>query len=183
LKFQPLALRGAWLIEPEFHLDRRGSFCRTFCIEEFAAQGLDGAIEQCSLSHNCKRGTLRGIHFQSEPLAETKLVRVPRGAVWDVIVDLRRSSATFGRWLAAELSSTNAHAMYVPQGFGHAFVTLMDDTEVYYQMSARHVPSLARGLRWDDPTIAIDWPLQPLVISEKDASLPLLQQAVDSLYP
>src|SRR5262245_19845866 len=135
LKFHPLPLPGAWLIESEFQLDQRGSFGRTFCVMQFAAQGLDNTIAQCSVSYNRSRGTLRGIHFQREPLSEVKLVRVQRGAVWDVIVDLRRSSATFGRWYAAELTASNALSMYVPKGFGHAFMTLTDDTEVYYQMS------------------------------------------------
>jgi dTDP-4-dehydrorhamnose 3,5-epimerase len=182
LKFHELSLQGAFLVEPDFHLDVRGSFGRTFCKEEFVARGLDATVAQCSLSFNRLRGTVRGVHFQSEPLAETKLVRVQRGAIWDVIVDLRKSSRTFSRWFATELTGANACALYVPKGFGHAFMTLEDDTEVYYQMSAVHVPRLARGIRWNDPSIAIAWPLQPTAISEKDSALPLLAEIADELY-
>ena len=182
MKFRPLALQGAFLIEPEVHLDSRGSFVRTFCSREFAAHGLDSTIAQCSVSFNCIRGTLRGIHFQLEPLPEVKVVRVPRGAVWDVMVDLRRSSATYRRWIAAELTAENAHALYIPKGFGHAFLTLEDNTEVFYQMSAHHVPDLARGLRWDDPAIEIAWPFRPTVISEKDANSPVIADIENELY-
>jgi dTDP-4-dehydrorhamnose 3,5-epimerase len=173
-----VSLDGAWLIEPDFHLDVRGSFGRTFCIEEFSMHGLDPAVAQCSLSLNLHRGTLRGIHFQSEPSAEAKLVRVQRGAIWDVIVDLRKDSPTFSSWHSANLTARNACAFYVPKGFGHGFITLVDDTEVFYQMSVCHVPHLARGVRWDDPQINIAWPMQPTVVSEKDRTLPLLADAM-----
>lgn len=182
MNFYEVSLPGAFLIEAHLQLDTRGSFARTFCADEFAARGLDGAVAQCSLSFNRHRGTLRGIHFQLNPQPETKLVRVLRGSVWDVIVDLRRTSSTFGQWFAAELTAANALAMYAPKGFGHGFITLEDETEIYYQMSVGHVPDLARGIRWNDPTIAIDWPLQPLVISDKDAAAPLLADIRDELY-
>jgi dTDP-4-dehydrorhamnose 3,5-epimerase len=177
LKFFEVGLTGGYLIEPDFHLDARGSFGRTFCAEEFLSRGLDPAVSQCSLSSNRHKGTLRGLHFQSEPAAEVKLVRVQRGAIWDVIVDLRKNSSTFAAWRSATLTALNAHALYVPKGFAHGFITLDDDTEVFYQMSVHHVPHLSRGVRWDDPQINIAWPILPTVISDKDQALPLLTDA------
>lgn len=183
MKFRKLSLDGAWLIEPDLHLDVRGYFGRTFCVNEFAERGLDTDVAQCSLSFNRHTGTLRGIHYQSAPLAETKLVRVQHGAIWDVIVDLRVGSPTFASWCCATLTAENAQALYVPKGFGHAFITLTDDTEVFYQMSVCHAPHMARGIIWDDSQICIKWPLQPTVISEKDRTHPLLQEAMTSLSP
>lgn len=171
-------LEGAWLIEPELISDARGAFTRTFCVEEFAQQGLDIAVAQCSLSYNRLTGTLRGLHYQDAPLEETKLVRVQRGAIWDVVVDLRKESPTFGSWHAVTLTAENACAVYAAKGFGHGFITLVDDTEVYYQMSTCHVPDMARGIRWNDPDIGIAWPAQPVVISAKDAALPLFAEAI-----
>jgi dTDP-4-dehydrorhamnose 3,5-epimerase len=180
MNFNKVSLEGAWLIEPDFHRDTRGSFGRTFCVREFSARGLDLEVAQCSVSFNHRRGTLRGIHFQRPPAVETKLVRVQRGAVWDVIVDLRKDSPTFAVWHATELTAESGRAFYVPKGFGHAFITLMDDTEVFYQMSVCHVPELSTGVRWNDPTINIAWPIEPVVISDKDWALPLLTEAISS---
>lgn len=171
-------LEGAWLIEPETIGDVRGAFARTFCIEEFAQQGLDVEVAQCSLSFNRLAGTLRGLHYQDAPLEETKLVRVQRGAIWDVVVDLRKESPTFRSWHAVTLTAENARAMYAPKGFAHGFITLVDDSEVHYQMSTCHVPPMARGIRWNDPDIDIAWPAQPVVISAKDAALPFLTETM-----
>lgn len=181
MKLHKTNLEGAWLIEPDLMTDGRGAFARTFCIKEFVDLGLDTQISQCSLSVNRRAGTLRGLHFQRYPLAETKLVRVPRGAVWDVIVDFRPESPTFASWFSTTLTAENAHSVYVPKGFGHGFVTLVDDTEVDYQMSMCHVPSMAWGIRWDDPDVGIKWPMQPSVMSDKDRALPLLAEALPAL--
>lgn len=178
MKFHEVGLQGAYLIEPELLADSRGWFARTFCGDAFVARGLDARVAQCSLSFNSAVGTLRGIHIQAAPLVEAKLVRVQRGAIWDVIVDLRRDSPTFSRWVNSELSAENGRAFYVPQGFGHAFITLARDTEVFYQMSVPHVPQLAGGIRWNDPTIGIAWPMEPTVISDKDRALPLLSDSM-----
>lgn len=129
---------------------------------------------QCNVSWNRRRGTLRGLHYQAPPDAEAKLVRCTRGAIWDVIVDLRPDSATRFRWFAAELTSANRTALYVPEGFAHGFQTLSDDSEVLYQMSAFYRPEAARGARWDDPRLGITWPLPEPIISARDASYPLL---------
>lgn len=181
MKFHKSPLEGAWLIEPERSCDVRGTFMRTFCVDEFAEHGLDIGVAQCSLSYNRLAGTLRGIHFQKTPLEEAKLVRVQRGAIWDVIVDLRKGSPTFRSWYCAALTAENACAVYAPKGFGHGFVTLVDDTEVFYQMSVSHVPHMGWGICWNDPDIAIAWPTQPTVISDKDRALPLLAEAMLAL--
>lgn len=137
---------------------------------EFERHGLDPVVAQCNVSWNRRRGTLRGLHYQAPPHAEAKLVRCTRGAIWDVIVDVRPDSPTFRRWYAVELSALNRLALYVPAGFAHGFQTLADDSEVFYQMSAFHAPGHARGLRWDDPLLAIAWPLPDPIVSERDRS-------------
>lgn len=181
MKFHRTPLDGAWLLEPELLSDVRGSFARTFCIDEFKERGLAIDIAQCSLSRNRLVGTLRGLHFQRSPLEEVKVVRVQRGAIWDVIVDLRKESPTFRSWYSTTLTADNACAVYVPKGFAHGFITLEPDSEVFYQMSVCHVPNMAWGVRWNDPDIAIAWPMQASVISDKDRALPLLQQAISGL--
>ncbi len=174
MKFLPTPLAGAYVIELERLEDERGFFARSFCQEEFRKHGLRPAIAQCNVSWNRKRGTLRGLHFQAAPHEEAKVVRCTRGAVWDVIVDLREGSPTRLRWHAQELSAENRLAFYVPEGFAHGFQTLTDDTEVLYQMSEYYHPALARGLRWDDPKIRIRWPLPEPMLSERDRSYALL---------
>lgn len=176
--FRPTGLDGAWLLEPERHEDERGFFARTWCRRELAEHGLETELAQASVSFNHRRGTVRGLHYQAEPHGETKLVRCGRGALWDVIVDLRPGSATRGRWYGAELSADNGHQLYVPRGFAHGFQTLTDATEVVYHLSAFYVPESARGIRWDDPTLAIDWPQPATVLSERDRALPLYDPAV-----
>ncbi len=173
--FHRTGLDGAYLIEPERLSDERGFFARTWCAEEFARHGLDPAMSQCSMSFNLDRGTLRGLHYQAPPYAEAKLVRCTRGRVFDAIVDLRPASPTRNRWFAAELSADNGLTMYAPKGFAHGFQTLEDDSELFYQISAPYRPEAIRGLRWDDPTIAVPWPLPDPTISERDRTLPLLE--------
>ncbi len=174
MKFLPTPLAGAYLIEPERLEDERGFFARSFCQDEFRKHGLKPAVAQCNLSWNRKRGTLRGLHYQAAPHEEAKVVRCTRGAVWDVIVDLREGSPTRLRWHALELNADNRLALYVPEGFAHGFQTLADDSEVLYQMSESYRPDLARGLRWDDPRLKIKWPLPDPILSERDRSYALL---------
>ena len=176
--FSELPLHGALLIEPERREDERGFFARTFCADEFSARGLVPAVAQCNVSFNRRRGTLRGLHYQRAPHAEVKLVRCTRGAVYDVIVDIRPGSPTFGRWRAVELSAENRAMLYIPEGFAHGFQTLCDDTELFYQMSTAYVPHAAAGIRWDDPELAIEWPADARAISAGDLALPTLAQVV-----
>lgn len=171
--FRELEVAGAYVLEPELHHDERGFFARAFCRRELEERGLDATVAQCSLSFNRRRGTLRGMHYQAPPGEEAKLVRCIRGALHDVIVDVRPGSGTFGRHAAVELTADNRFALYVPPGCAHGFQTLSDDTEVYYQMSAFYAPELARGFRHDDPALGIEWPLPVSVISERDRELPL----------
>jgi dTDP-4-dehydrorhamnose 3,5-epimerase len=166
-------LAGAVVVEPAPAHDERGFFARTWCAKTFARHGLDTALTQCSVSFNHRRGTLRGMHYQAEPHPESKLVRCTRGAIYDVIVDLRPESATRGRWIGVELTAENYKALFVPAGFAHGFQTLADDSEVFYQISTDYVAEAARGLRFDDPELAIEWPLPVAVISERDRNLPL----------
>lgn len=168
--FHETKILGAYLIEPERAVDERGFFARTWCRKTFAEQGLDTAIAQCSVSFNRKQFSLRGMHFQAAPYEETKLVRCTRGAIYDVLLDLRPSSASFAVWQAFELTCDNRHELHVPKGVAHGFLTLVDDTEVSYQISTVYSAAAARGVRWNDPTFAIDWPAKPLVISERDAT-------------
>jgi len=171
--FTETRLRGAFVLELERREDERGFFARTFCAEELRAHRLNAALAQCSVSFNRQRGTLRGMHWQSEPAAEAKLLRVTRGAIHDVILDLRRDSATFKQWFAVELTAENRRELYVPEGFAHGFQTLQDNTEVYYQMSVPFVAALARGVRWNDPAFGIEWPaLEQRILNERDASYP-----------
>jgi dTDP-4-dehydrorhamnose 3,5-epimerase len=172
MKFQALRIPGAFAIEPERIEDERGFFARTFSREEFVARGLCGDFSQSSISFNRLRGTLRGLHFQSPPHEEAKLVRCSRGAIRDVIVDLRRDSPAFERWAAIDLSAVDANALYVPQGCAHGFLTLEDESEVLYQMSNPFHAESAAGVRWNDPAFAIDWRDAVRVISERDRTYP-----------
>ena len=168
--FRETKLAGAYLIDIEAHRDTRGFFARSFCQDEFDAHGLCSTWVQSNISFNEKRGTLRGMHWQTPPHAENKLVRCTAGAVYDVIVDLRPDSKTCGNWIGVELSAEKHRALYVPEGFAHGFLTLGDDTEVFYEMSARYAPESARGFRWNDAAIGIEWPCQPVVVSEQDSN-------------
>ena len=176
MKFISTEIAGVWLIVPEPIEDERGSFARLFCRREFEAHGLNAELAQCSASFNKRKGTLRGLHFQAEPHGEEKIVRCTRGAIYDVIADLRRDSPSFRRWRGFELTADNRMMVYVPRGVAHGFLTMSDDTEVFYQMSEFHHPEAARGVRWDDPSLAIRWPqVPPALISDSDRSLPYLQ--------
>ena len=175
MRFAETPLPGAYLIELEPIEDERGWFARTFCAEEFAAHGLDPAVAQCNSSFSDRAATLRGMHYQAEPHGEAKLVRCTRGAIYDVLVDLRADSPTFCRWTGCELSATNRRMLYAPVGTAHGFVTLADASEVLYQMSFPYVPDAARGVRFDDPAFGIEWPVEPAVISERDRSYPDFQ--------
>ena len=172
--FKETELRGAYVIEPEIRKDERGFFARTWSAEEFSLERLNATLVQCSTSWNKRKGTLRGMHFQSSPHEEAKLVRCTAGALYDVIVDLRRDSPTWGQWFGTELTRQNLRMIFVPEGFAHGFQTLADDTDVFYQISAYYHPESARGIRWDDPTVAIDWPLPISVISQRDQMLPVI---------
>jgi dTDP-4-dehydrorhamnose 3,5-epimerase len=173
----PTPLAGACVIDLEPLADERGFFARSFCRREFADHGLNPDIDQCSVSFNAARGTLRGMHFQIAPGAEDKLVRCTAGAIFDVIVDIRRTSASFGRWFGVELSAANRRQLYIPKGFAHGFLTLAEQSEVFYQISVPFLPTAARGLNWNDPAIGIGWPFAPSVVSARDAALPVLADA------
>jgi dTDP-4-dehydrorhamnose 3,5-epimerase len=167
--FRETPIAGAVLIELEPMVDERGSFARTFAVDEFAAQGLETRVVQCNTSTNVRAGTLRGLHYQVAPHEEAKLVRCVRGSIYDVVVDLRPDSPTYCGWHAVELSARNGQMLFVPAGLAHGFQTLEDDTEVLYQMSAEYSAGHARGVRWDDPVFAIEWPeTGERTISERD---------------
>ena len=171
--FTETPLAGAFIIEPEPRTDERGYFARVWCQEEFAKRGLDTRLVQCSLSNNTRAGTLRGMHYQADPFPEVKVIRCTRGAIFDVIIDLRRDSFTFARHFAIILSSSNRTALYVPGGLAHGFQTLEDDTDVMYQMSEFYRPSAARGVRWNDSAFGIPWPHTDVrVMAERDAAYP-----------
>jgi dTDP-4-dehydrorhamnose 3,5-epimerase len=175
VRFFETELAGAFVVEPERSEDERGFFARTWCSAEFASRGLNASLVQCNISQNKRRGTLRGLHYQEAPHEEAKLVRCTRGAIYDVIVDLRPGSRTQYRWFGVELSAENYRMLYVPEGFAHGFQTLRDDAEVFYQMTtAYHAPS-ARGLRWNDPLLGIGWPVADPFLSPRDANFPLLK--------
>jgi dTDP-4-dehydrorhamnose 3,5-epimerase len=166
--FTPCRLAGAFQIDPEPHVDNRGSFARIWCRDEFHAQGLDENLAQCSVSTNRRKGTLRGMHYQLPPNSEAKMVRCIRGRVFDVIVDLRPDSSTVLQWTGMELSPHNQRMLYIPKGFAHGFQTLEDDTELLYFISEPHAPDSAAGFRWNDARIGIEWPLAEPTMSNRD---------------
>ena len=170
--FHPTPLQGAYVIELEKRGDDRGFFARFFCEQEFAKMGLVNRFVQINNSLSAKKGTLRGLHYQLAPAAEVKLMRCLRGAMFDVIVDMRPESPTYKQWFGQELNQDNRLMMYVPEGFAHGFVTLRDDTESLYPVSAFYAPEQERGLRYNDPTIGIEWPITPTEVSAKDMAWP-----------
>lgn len=172
MKFVETVLAGAYVLELERLEDERGFFARTWCAVEFAAHGLDGEIAQCNLSSNQRRGTLRGMHYQAAPHQEAKVVRCIRGAIYDVIVDLRHDSPTLRRWTSVELSADNKLALYVPKDFAHGFQTMTDDAEVFYEMSTPYAVGFGRGVRWNDPALAIEWPIGDPILSDRDRTYP-----------
>ena len=172
MNFVESKLKGVFIIEPERLEDERCFFARTWCRKEFESHGLNPNWVQCNISYNKTKGTLRGMHHQVAPHEEAKLVRCTAGAIYDVIVDIRPDSTNYRSWIAVELSAENRKMVYIPGGFSHGFLTLQDDTEVFYQMSAFYAPECARGIRWDDPAFDIRWPAEIAVISEKDRNYP-----------
>jgi dTDP-4-dehydrorhamnose 3,5-epimerase len=170
--FAETKLKGAFIIQPEKLEDERGFFARTWCKRELEAHGLNPNLVQCNISFNKKRGTIRGMHHQVPPHEEAKLVRCTMGAIYDVIIDLRPNSQTFKEWFSLELTDRNRKIIYIPEGVSHGFMTLDDNTEVFYQMSEFYAPECARGVRWNDPGFDIVWPGNVRVISERDNQYP-----------
>lgn len=175
MKFLPTALPGVFLIEPERVVDERGHFARLFDRAAFLAQGLDADLGQLNTSFNARKGTLRGLHYQAAPKSESKLVSCPRGSFFEVVVDLR-PGPTRGQWISAALSAETGVAIFIPKGCAHGFLTLEDATEVAYLMTDDYAPAQARGLRWDDPALAIRWPFSPAHLAPKDAAWPDFSQ-------
>jgi dTDP-4-dehydrorhamnose 3,5-epimerase len=180
MKFTKTSLPGVWLIELELREDERGFLARTYCETEFADHGLNVRWPQCNLTLTKKLGMIRGMHFQAAPKPEIKLIRCAAGAIFDVLVDVRRDSPTFGRWEGFELSAENRRTLYVPGGIAHGFQCLIDDCEVFYQMSEFYYPNLAQGIRWNDPQVGIQWRLANPTLSERDQNLPLLNPQTHS---
>jgi dTDP-4-dehydrorhamnose 3,5-epimerase len=177
VEFEPLEVEGAFLVRPEPHADARGWFARVFSVEDFAAEGLEVAIEQVNLAVTEQPGTVRGLHYQLPPGAEAKLIRCVSGAIFDVVVDLRPGSSTFGRWAGRELTAEDGHAVYVPPGCAHGYQALTPGARALYHASSAYAPELERGIDHADPDLGIAWPLPPVNLSEKDRSLPGLGDA------
>jgi dTDP-4-dehydrorhamnose 3,5-epimerase len=170
--FRETKLKGAYVIEPERFEDERGFFARTWCRKEFENHGLNPALVQCNISFNKKKGTLRGMHYQTAPHAEVKLVRCTLGSIYDVIIDLRQDSETYKDWFGVELNRDNHKMLYIPENFAHGFLTLEDNTEVFYQMSGFYYAECAKGVRWNDPAFSIQWPAGLSIISDRDRDCP-----------
>jgi dTDP-4-dehydrorhamnose 3,5-epimerase len=172
MKFHPTKLAGVFEIHIEPMRDERGFFARTWCRSEFEEHGLESTLVQCNISFNPRKGTLRGMHYQAAPFAETKLVRCTQGAICDVVLDLRPQSPTFKGWIAVTLTAKNRNMVYVPKGCAHGFLTMQDETEVFYEMSEVYHAESARGVRWNDPSFGIAWPEKMEVISDRDLNYP-----------
>jgi len=177
--FRETAIRGAYIIEPERHVDHRGFFARVWCKDEFERMGLNSNLRQSNIGFSTRKGTVRGLHLQTGPYAEAKIVRCTRGAIFDVIVDLRRDSTTFKRWFGVELTAENGKLLYVPEGFAQGYMTLEDYTEMNYHTSQYFNSPSASGVRFDDPAFGINWPLPAAVISEQDRNWPLMKSSED----
>ncbi len=177
MRIRKLDVLGAFVVEPDLLADCRGSFARVFCEETLREHGLEGQIVQCSVSFNTRRGTLRGMHLQRQPQEEQKLVRCTAGSIHDVVLDLRPGSPSFGRWTAVELSSANRRTMFIPKGCAHGFQTLVDDAEVFYQMTAPFAPACALRVRFDDPAFGIAWPIAEPIVSDEDGTAPCWQDS------
>jgi dTDP-4-dehydrorhamnose 3,5-epimerase len=173
--FQESKIPGAWIIDIEPLHDSRGFFAMTWLPDQFSKRGMNPALVQCNLAFNSKRGTLRGMHFQRAPHAQAKVIRATRGALLDVIIDLREHSPTYRQWDAVELTADNHRMLYMPEGIAHGYLTLADDTEAYYHVSAPWVPAAESGVRWDDPAFNVRWPFVPEIVSERDSLWPLLR--------
>lgn len=168
MKYTATILEGVWIIDLELKEDERGFFARSWCSDEFAQRGLNPHMAQCSLSCSTRKGTLRGMHFQTAPGTEAKLVRCSRGIIHDVVLDLRKDSKTFKKWISVDLGEENHRMVYIPEGCAHGFQTLADHSEVVYQISTAHEPALSAGVRWNDPSFGINWPLAVTSMSDKD---------------
>ena len=174
MQFEKCDVAGAWAIEPEPHIDDRGRFMRSWCTDEFSNHGIEFHPVQANMGFSRKKGTMRGLHYQAAPALEAKLVRCTRGSMFDVVADLREKSETYLRWYGTNLSPENGKMLYIPEGCAHGCLSLEDETEFYYLASARFAPDCARGRRFDDPLLAIDWPQEVVVASEQDRTWPLL---------
>ncbi|MFH5833512.1 dTDP-4-dehydrorhamnose 3,5-epimerase [Halalkalibaculum sp. DA384] len=175
--FKKTDLKDAYIIELERYADTRGFFARAFCEKEFANNGIKFPVVQANTSYSQKKHTLRGMHYQQEPHQEAKLIKCTKGAIFDAIIDMRPDSPTFKKWIGVELNQDNRRMLYVPEGFAHGFLTLKDDTEVYYPVSEFYAPGAEKGIRWNDPEFNIKWPAEPEVISRKDRSWPLFDDS------
>jgi dTDP-4-dehydrorhamnose 3,5-epimerase len=175
MHFIETKIPGAWVIDPDPRQDERGRFLRAWCAREFSERGLEFSPVQGNLGHSINKGTLRGMHFQKAPALEAKLIRCTRGAMFDVVLDLRPGSSTYREWHGLELTAENARMLYVPEHCAHGYQTLQPNTEMYYLTSAFYAPDAATGVRFDDPAFAIQWPLTPTVISQQDRNWPLVQ--------
>lgn len=175
MKYTPTGIAGVTIVDIEPQRDDRGFFARSFCSEEFARHGLESTMVQTSISHNSTRGTVRGLHRQLPPYAEAKLVRCTRGEIFDVAVDVRADSPTYGQHISVHLNADNRRALFLPPYVAHGFQSLTDDAEVFYQISGPYMPEAQQGFRWDDPVFAISWPLAATVLSERDATCPRLE--------
>lgn len=176
MTFHETKLPGVYEIRLKLNSDERGFFARSWCQKEFEDHGLNSKVVQCNVSFNARKGTLRGIHYQATPYPETKVVRCTMGSIHDVVVDLRPQSPTFKAWIGVTLTAANRHMLYIPEGCAHGFLTLEDQTEVFYQMSEFYHPESARGVRWNDPAFQIVWPAKVEVISERDRTYPNLEK-------
>ena len=177
MRFTETAIAGVFVVDADVFPDPRGEFVRAWVADDYQEQGLDGAIVQCSVSHNPRRGTLRGLHYQIAPFEGAKTVRTTRGAIFDVAVDLRPASSTFLAWVGVELTDANRRSLYVPAGCAHGYQTLVDDAEMMYFTSAPYAPAHQAGVRWDDPAFGIAWPLEPTLMHERDRTYPDFRRA------
>ena len=176
--FTETKLKGAFIIDVKRLEDERGFFGRSYCENEFKEHGLNTNVVQANVSHNKIKGTVRGMHMQLAPFEESKLVRCTRGAIYDVIIDLRENSETYKQWIGVELTADSFRMLFVPEGFAHGFITLEDNTDVTYQVTQFYTPGSERGFRWDDPAFNIQWPIEPVLISEKDKSHPFFENSL-----
>jgi dTDP-4-dehydrorhamnose 3,5-epimerase len=176
MKFTDLEIAGAKVIDPSPHQDDRGRFMRVWCAREFAENGINFVPVQANMGFSIRKGTVRGVHYQTEPALEAKLVRCTRGAMFDVVLDLRTASLSYGGWFGTELTAENGRILYLPAGCAHGYQTLEDNTEMYYMASAVYTPSAVRGVRFDDPVFGIQWPLSVTTISEQDGNWPLVKR-------
>jgi dTDP-4-dehydrorhamnose 3,5-epimerase len=179
--FTETKLKGAYIIDVKRLEDERGFFGRSYCEREFEEYGLNTNVVQANVSHNKVKGTLRGMHMQVSPYEETKLVRCTRGAIYDVIIDMREDSETYKQWIGVELTADNFRMLYVPEGFAHGFITLEDNTDVTYQVTQFYTPGSEKGIRWNDPSFNIQWPIEPVVVSEKDQAHPDFEEELSKI--